>query len=76
MMKNGTAVMVIYRKQDANEIYHGTVLEHILLQNLCAFFDVGDHNEMCLHGADWNDALDMAGKKVRVWPLPVLMPEI
>lgn len=51
------------QKTDANEIYHGTVLEHILLQNLCAFFDVGDHNEMCLHGADWNDALDMAWEK-------------
>lgn len=51
------------QKTDANEIYHGTVLEHILLQNLCAFFDVGDHNEMRLHGADWNDALDMAWEK-------------
>lgn len=51
------------QKTDANEIYHGTVLGHILLQNLCAFFDVGDHNEMCLHGADWNDALDMAWEK-------------
>ena len=40
--------------------YFGTVIEHILLQNLCAFYDVGEHNEMKLHGADWNDALDMA----------------
>ena len=31
---------------DANEIYHGPVLEHILLQNLCAFFDLGDLIEM------------------------------
>lgn len=29
-------------------------------RNLCAFYDVGAHNEMRLHGADWNDALDMA----------------
>lgn len=42
------------------DIYHGTVIEHILLQNLCQFYDVGEHNEMYLHGADWNDALDMA----------------
>ena len=48
------------RKQKENHIYFGTVLEHILLQNLCAFYDVGEHNEMRLHGADWNDALDMA----------------
>jgi len=47
----------------AGHIYFGTVIEHILLQNLCAFYDVGDHNEMRLHGADWNDALDMAWDK-------------
>ncbi len=44
-------------------VYFGTILEHILLQNLCAFYDVGEHNEMRLHGADWNDALDMAWEK-------------
>ena len=44
-------------------IYFGTILEHVLLQNLCAFYDVGEHNEMRLHGADWNDALDMAWEK-------------
>ena len=47
----------------SGNIYFGTILEHILLQNLCAFYDVGDHNEMRLHGADWNDALDMAWEK-------------
>lgn len=46
-----------------NEIYFGTVLEHLLLQNLCAFYDVGEHNQMKLHGADWNDALDMAAER-------------
>lgn len=51
------------QKTDDGKVYLGTVLEHILLQNLCAFFDVGDHNEMRLHGADWNDALDMAWEK-------------
>lgn len=45
-----------------DEVYHGTILEHILLENLCAFYDVGAHNEMRLHGADWNDALDMASE--------------
>lgn len=43
--------------------YYGTVIEHILLQNLCAFYDVGEHNEIRLHGADWNDALDMAWER-------------
>ncbi|TVQ26947.1 MAG: cellobiose phosphorylase [Spirochaetaceae bacterium] len=40
--------------------YAGTVLEHLLVQNLSAFFNVGDHNTLRLEGADWNDALDMA----------------
>lgn len=44
-------------------IYHGSILEHILVQNLTQFFNVGDHNNIRLEGADWNDALDMAAKK-------------
>ena len=48
------------QKTESGEVYYGTVLEHILLENLCAFYDVGEHNEMKLHGADWNDAMDMA----------------
>lgn len=43
-------------------IYKGTVLEHILLQNLCAYFETGEHNEIRLRGADWNDAIDMASE--------------
>ena len=49
-----------HQKTESGSIYYGTILEHILLQNLCAFYDVGEHNQMRLHGADWNDALDMA----------------
>lgn len=41
----------------------GTVLEHLLLQNLTAFYDVGEHNRIRLRGADWNDALDMAPER-------------
>lgn len=41
-------------------VYEGTILEHLLLQNICPFFEVGSHNHMRLRGADWNDALDMA----------------
>ncbi len=40
----------------------GTVLEHILLQNITAFYDVGEHNHIRLRGADWNDAYDMAAE--------------
>lgn len=45
------------------EEYRGTILEHLLLQNLTAFYDVGEHNHIRLRGADWNDALDMAKER-------------
>ncbi|MCX5711854.1 MAG: cellobiose phosphorylase, partial [Candidatus Omnitrophica bacterium] len=38
----------------------GTILEHLILQNLVQFFNVGAHNNILLQGADWNDGLDMA----------------
>ena len=50
-------------KTKAGEVYKGTMLEHLLVQNLCAFFEVGEHNIIRLRGADWNDALDMAPDK-------------
>lgn len=43
-----------------DKIYLGTVLEHLLIQNVPIFFNVGKHNNLRLMGADWNDALDMA----------------
>jgi cellobiose phosphorylase len=47
----------------AGEAYRGTVLEHLLVQHLCAFFNVGEHNIIRLEGADWNDGLDMAPQR-------------
>lgn len=41
-------------------VYRGTVLEHLLVQHLTAFFNVGEHNIIRLEGGDWNDGLDMA----------------
>jgi cellobiose phosphorylase len=38
----------------------GTILEHLLVQNMCQFFNVGRHNIVKLENADWNDGLDMA----------------
>ena len=43
-------------------VVSGTLLEHILLQNITAFYDVGSHNHIRLRGADWNDAFDMASR--------------
>jgi cellobiose phosphorylase len=45
------------------EPYQGTILEHLLVQNLVPFFNVGEHNNILLEGADWNDAMDMAGQR-------------
>jgi cellobiose phosphorylase len=45
------------------ECYTGTVLEHILVQHLTAFFNVGEHNAIRLENADWNDGMDMAPHK-------------
>ena len=44
-------------------LYQGTILEHLLVQHLVAFFNVGEHNNIRLEGADWNDALDMASQR-------------
>lgn len=48
------------QKTEDDGIYAGTILEHILLQQLCAFYEVGEHNHIRLRNADWNDAVDMA----------------
>ncbi|MDO4307419.1 MAG: cellobiose phosphorylase [Eubacteriales bacterium] len=48
------------QKTADGSIYHGSILEHLLIEHLTAFYEVGEHNEMLLRGADWNDALDMA----------------
>lgn len=45
-----------------NDVYYGTVLEHLLVQNYPIIHNVGKHNNLKLMGADWNDALDMASK--------------
>jgi len=51
------------QKDVLGRIYQGSVLEHLLLQHLCAFYEVGEHNYIRLRGADWNDALDMAPER-------------
>lgn len=43
--------------------YEGSIIEHLLLQNLVQFFNVGAHNIIRLESADWNDGLDMAFAK-------------
>lgn len=47
-------------KTSRGKVYRATVFEHLLIQNLTQFFNVGSHNHIRLEGADWNDGLDMA----------------
>jgi cellobiose phosphorylase len=48
------------QRMQNGEIYQGSILEHLLIQHLTAFYNVGEHNFIKIEGADWNDALDMA----------------
>jgi len=45
------------------DTYRGSILEHLLIQHLTAFFNVGEHNIIRLEGADWNDGMDMARRR-------------
>lgn len=51
------------QQTEKNEVYDGSILEHLLIQQLTAFYEVGEHNVYRLRGADWNDALDMAAER-------------
>lgn len=66
-VKRGTALDSDWDETYGNEqrtatdnVYTGSILEHLLIQHLTGFYEVGDHNIYRLRGADWNDALDMA----------------
>jgi cellobiose phosphorylase len=49
-----------HQTTEDGDVYYGSIFEHVLLQQLSAFFNVGEHNNLMLEGADWNDTLDMA----------------
>jgi len=51
----------IQKSKDGSS-YKGTILEHLIIQNLVPFYNVGNHNNIRIEDADWNDALDMAHK--------------
>ncbi len=50
-------------KTAANTEYEGSILEHMLIQTVTQFYNVGDHGICKLEDADWNDGLDMAHKR-------------
>lgn len=68
-IKRGTAFDSLWDDEYGNQqrtttddIYTGSILEHLLIQHLTGFYEVGQHNIYRLRGADWNDALDMANE--------------
>ena len=50
-------------KAKSGNVYKGSVLEHLLVQHLISFFNVGEHNIIRLEDADWNDAIDQASDR-------------
>ncbi len=52
----------LVNSENKEMVYEGTILEHLLVQNLTSYYEVGEHNVLRLRGADWNDALDMANE--------------
>lgn len=50
-------------KSKSGAIYQGSIFEHILVQHLVQFFNVGEHNLIRLEDADWNDGMDMAHER-------------
>ncbi|MDD5583904.1 MAG: cellobiose phosphorylase [Candidatus Omnitrophica bacterium] len=52
----------LLRTENGN-LYEGSILEHVLLQVLVQFFNVGEHNIIRLENADWNDGLDLAAAR-------------
>jgi len=49
-----------FLRTKTNKLYKASILEHLLIENLVQFFNVGKHNFIRLENADWNDGLDMA----------------
>ncbi|MCG3204467.1 MAG: hypothetical protein KCHDKBKB_01182 [Elusimicrobia bacterium] len=56
----GKRVDASWRIDSSRPKEQGSLLEHILIQTLVQFFNVGEHNMIRLEDADWNDGLDMA----------------
>lgn len=55
-----TAEYGLKQKTNNGKIYYGSVLEHLLVQNLTSFYNVGIHNITLLEAGDWDDTMDMA----------------
>ncbi|MDD5644706.1 MAG: hypothetical protein PHO00_04600 [bacterium] len=56
--KNWVGDVTGFAKDKRRKKVFGTVLEHILLQNLTMFFDCGKNGFLSIKRADWNDGMD------------------
>ena len=70
LVKRGTDIDRQWKPEDGNllktaggSVYNGNITEHLLVEVLTAFCEVGEHGIIRLRDADWNDALDMGSKK-------------
>lgn len=72
-----------WKKEDGNsqktkdgECYTGTILEHLLLENLICSLNIGEHGNIKLEDGDWNDQLDMAPDKGETIPFTAFYGKI
>ncbi len=70
LIKRATDIDKVWKPSDGNQlktasgsIYNGNIIEHLLVEVLTAFCEVGEHGIIRLRDADWNDALDMGSDK-------------
>jgi cellobiose phosphorylase len=49
--------------KSSNKPYLGTILEHLLVQNIVGSLNIGEKGFVRLENGDWNDGLDMASNK-------------
>ena len=47
-------------RNKSNEIHYGTIIEHLILQNITSSLNLGKNKSILLEDGDWNDGLDMA----------------
>lgn len=60
--KTKTNINPNHKLMKDDRVVYGTVLEHLILENVIASKNIGKHGYIRLEDADWNDGLDMASK--------------
>ena len=50
-------------RNKSDEVHFGSIIEHLILQNITSSLNLGEHHSILLEDGDWNDGLDMANEK-------------